>query len=452
DRRDDAGPHPAGPRAVPRRPLVAGGGQGPAGPGAAAGPDALHHLVRAPAGRLHAAPQGTEHERPVRPPAVPRGRHEADVQGGLHPEGGRQGRLHAGPLRDRRPGHHGLRGHPGRRRGADPLHRHHDPAAGHRPARLGAVHRGRGLDRRLRHRAGRLVVGLHLRAARRPALQRPGDQLRGGDGSGARRGLPLRGLAVHVGDRGQAGRAGRHHPRPGPAGLVRRAAHPVVPHLPHRHGGGDQPRAVRPPRGRGRAGGRLPHRVLLDAVRHVLHGRVHEHDHGVRPGHDAVPRRLARAAAVQPHPRGRRRLVGPALVPGQGRARAVGLRVAARHPAEAPLRPVHAVRVEVADPDLAGLDPARRHLPRRPPRRLVRHPGLLGGRRRRLRRPARRVVLRRGQGPASSGRAGDRGVRRLRRRLPGAADGRPGAARAGPGPARGRRRTARTRTREGRGL
>ena len=49
---------------------------------------------------------------------------------------------------------------------------------------------------------------VHLLAARRVALQRAGDQLRGRHGSGPGSGVPVRRLAVHLGDRGQAGRAG----------------------------------------------------------------------------------------------------------------------------------------------------------------------------------------------------------------------------------------------------
>ncbi len=76
------------------------------------------------------------------------------------------------------------------------------------------------------------------------------------------------------------------------------AALPVVRHLPGLDGRRDQPRAVRPARGRGRAGRRLPHRVLLAEVRAVLPRRVHQHGHRLRAGHDAVPRRLARPVAA----------------------------------------------------------------------------------------------------------------------------------------------------------
>ncbi len=57
--------------------------------------------------------------------------------------------------------------------------------------------------------------------------------------------------------------------RPAPAG--RRRA------LLHRHHRRDQPRPVRHPGGGIGAGGRIPHRVLGDAVRDVLLRRVHQH-------------------------------------------------------------------------------------------------------------------------------------------------------------------------------
>ena len=50
-------------------------------------------------------------------------------------------------------------------------------------------------------------VWLDVLAAGCAALQRPGDQLRGRDGPGPGRGLPLRRLAVHLGDRRRAGPA-----------------------------------------------------------------------------------------------------------------------------------------------------------------------------------------------------------------------------------------------------
>ena len=72
------------------------------------------------------------------------------------------------------------------------------------------------------------------------------------------------------------------------------------------------------------------------------------------------------------------------LVPDQGPARAVLLRVAARHAAPDPLRPADAVRLEGPHPGLAGLDPGHRDDPglahaRRQPGRL--HRGRPAGRR-----------------------------------------------------------------------
>ena len=99
-------------------------------------------------------------------------------------------------------------------------------------------------------------------------------------------------------------RPGRRLVRPDPAALLR--------HLRDLDGRRDQPRAVRPARGRGRAGRRLPHRVLLAQVRAVLPRRVHQHGHRLRPGHHAVPRRLAGAV-------GRSTASGPAPTTATGR-------------------------------------------------------------------------------------------------------------------------------------
>ena len=65
-------------------------------------------------------------------------------------------------------------------------------------------------------------------------------------------------------------------------------------HLPHRRHRRDQPAAVRPGRGRAGAGRRLPHRVLLDPLRPLLPGRVHEHGHHVGDRRHPVPRRPER--------------------------------------------------------------------------------------------------------------------------------------------------------------
>ena len=58
----------------------------------------------------------------------------------------------------------------------------------------------------------------------------------------------------------------------------------------HRGDGRAEPAAVRPRRGRAGARRRLPHRVLVDRLRALLPGRVHEHGHDVRGDRHAVPR------------------------------------------------------------------------------------------------------------------------------------------------------------------
>ena len=72
------------------------------------------------------------------------------------------------------------------------------------------------------------------------------------------------------------------------------------------------------PEGEGELVGRLPHRVLLAEVRAAPAGRVRQHDHGVRPGHHAVPGRLARAVADLGVAGRQHGLVAAAVVPGQG--------------------------------------------------------------------------------------------------------------------------------------
>ena len=94
----------------------------------------------------------------------------------------------------------------------------------------------------------------------------------------------------------------------------------VVRHLRDRDGRRDQPRAVRPPRGRGRARRRLPHRVLLAEVRAVLPRRVHQHGHRLRARDHAVPRWLARPVADQPVGRRQRGLLAVPVVHRQGAA------------------------------------------------------------------------------------------------------------------------------------
>ncbi len=87
---------------------------------------------------------------------------------------------------------------------------------------------------------------------------------------------------------------------------------PAAPRLPHLLRLGlrrDQPPAVRPPGGRGRARRRIPHGVLRHAVRRLLHGRVRQRrrrlgDHG-RRSTSAAGR--CRASALEPRRRARSR-------------------------------------------------------------------------------------------------------------------------------------------------
>ena len=264
--------------------------------------DAVQHLVRASRGGPDAAPHRPQRERPLRPPAEPRRRREAGAEGGHHPEGRRQGGLPRRPGDRGDPGVRHLLGDPVRPGRHGPVHRAAHPVAADRHARRGAVRDGDRLGRHLRHRPRRLVQRVDVLPARRPPLERADDLLRGRDGPRARRGVPLRRLDVDQPDRR---RAGHLVVRPDPGSVVR--------DLHDRDGRRDQPRAVRPPRGRGRAGRRLPHRVLQPEVRAVLPGRVHQHGDRLRAGHDAVPRRLARAVLDRPR-------VGRARTPATGRS------------------------------------------------------------------------------------------------------------------------------------
>ena len=255
-------------------------------PGAA---DPVQHLGRAPGRGPDAAPHRPQRARPVRAAPVAGRRREAGAQGGLHPQGGRQGGLPARPGPGHGAGVRDVRGHPVRAGGRGAVHRHRDPAPAHRHAGRGAVRDGGRVDRDLRHRARRLVQRVDVLPARRAPLERADDLLRGRDGPRAGRGVPVRRLAVDLGDRGRPGRP-----------VVRADPGAVVRDLRDRDGRRDQPGAVRPPRGRGRAGRRLPHRVLVAEVRAVLPRRVHQHGHRRGAGDDAVPRRLARAVLDRP--------------------------------------------------------------------------------------------------------------------------------------------------------
>ena len=190
----------------------------------------------------------------------------------------------------------------------------------------------------------------------------------------------------------------------------------------------DQPRAVRPARGRGRAGRRLPHRVLVAEVRDVLARRVHQHGDRLGAGDHDVPRRLARAVADLALGRRELRAGGRCCGSPSRSGLLVRVHLAARHAAAAALRPVHAARLEGPDPGLAGLDDGGGHGPSADATRATRSPrpcsSLVGGRRGAawswrsgggwLRRARRR------RGPAAAER-----VRPVRRRLPRPAAARP---------------------------
>ena len=68
----------------------------------------------------------------------------------------------------------------------------------------GALRAGGDVDRRVRNRVGGLGLRVHLSAARRVALQRPGDLLRDRHGAVLRRGVPVLGHHVDLGDRRRA--------------------------------------------------------------------------------------------------------------------------------------------------------------------------------------------------------------------------------------------------------
>ena len=236
-------------------------------------------------------------------------------------------------------------------------HDHAVPA--HRHLGRGAARARRRRRRHLRRRARRLVLRLDLPAHGWPARDGPDDLLRDRDGPLARRRVPLRRVDVDLADRLGAAGPVVHHP--GVLQLLR---------LRHHDGRRDQPAALRPRRGRGRAHRWLPHRVRLDALRDVLPRRVHQHVHRRRPRHDDVPRRLAGASRHRGDQRRdvQRGLVGPALVHRQAVDVHVRVRLAARLAAAGALRPVHALRLEVPHPRHARLGRARRVLPRRPER------------------------------------------------------------------------------------
>ena len=154
-----------------------------------------------------------------------------------------------------------------------------DVPAGGRSSDRHPVRPGPQLHRGVRHHAGRLVVRIEVPAARLGPGVGPDGELRSG----------TRAVRRHRDPRGRHPVHQRHRGGPGDAaGLERRrhggAAVRGVRHRRHRRA---QPAAVRPGGGRAGAGGRVQHRVLVDRLRPLLPGRVHEHGDHVGRHRDA---------------------------------------------------------------------------------------------------------------------------------------------------------------------
>src|SRR5690348_19653 len=131
--------------------------------------------------------------------------------------------------------------------------------------------------------------------------------------------------------------ARRHRAPPGDDAALRRPAVRRPPRLLLRRHRRDEPRAVRPARGRAGARRRLPHRVLRHALGPLPDGGVHQPHHVVRADGDALLLRVARAVASRPD-----------LVPLEAARLPLRLHLAARDAAAPALRPAHALRLEGA--------------------------------------------------------------------------------------------------------
>ena len=226
---------------------------------------AVHDLVRAAADRpLPGAPR-PQPRRAVRPAAADRRPGQADPEG--EPDPGRLERLPvpggAGDLAVQRAD--GVLGDAVRRPGHDPRHRLPDLPVDRRSQRRPAAGVRARLVQLLRVPGGRLVVQLQVLAVRLDARRLPAGQLRGEPGAGRDRRRDDVPDAV----------ADRHRRRPAARrDLVHRAPVRRLRDLPAGIDGRGQPHPVRPAGGRGRAGGRLPHRVRRHALGDVPERRV----------------------------------------------------------------------------------------------------------------------------------------------------------------------------------
>ncbi|CAA9577519.1 MAG: NADH-ubiquinone oxidoreductase chain H, partial [uncultured Thermomicrobiales bacterium] len=317
----------------------------------------LHDLVRAEGPRPDAGPPRPDPHRAGRAPPADRRRDQAPGQGGPDPRRRRQAGLllrAAGHLRDR-----------DRLRRRDPLRRHgrdlrprRQPLRGG-PQRRGALHPRLRLARGLRDHPRLLRLRQPLPPPRRAARRRPGHLLR--DRARARPRRRLHPLRVAQPARHPRPAAGDPEPRPDRhPELVHPLAADRLRDLHHRRRRRDQPRAVRPARGRDRTRRRVPHRVLRLPLLLLLPGRVHQHDRDLALREHALPRRHRRPGLGS--------LLGSRhlLAACQDHRLPVLLHLAPGHPAALPLRPADGHRLEgaaaagAAQHRLHCLHPARR--------------------------------------------------------------------------------------------
>src|SRR5881409_3139382 len=212
------------------------------------------HAGGAPHLRVDAGPARPEPGRPAGFAATGGGRAEEPGQGGNAPRPSRQGPVHARAGDVLHPGAPDVRRDPVRHAAPHTLGRGGDGRG--EPAGGIPLHSGVRLARRVRHRAGRVVVEQQVLALGRPARERSDDLVR--DRPGHEHG---RGAAA----RGERDADGRDRDAVAVAVHVERV--PAVPGVFHFYRGRvrrDESAAVRPARGGRRADRRLSHRVQRD--------------------------------------------------------------------------------------------------------------------------------------------------------------------------------------------